>query len=428
MISVYYIIEVAATYFESFMCYYFGYVFSVNNNCKKKFYYIFPAILTILILYFNSIKLFSTYTLLFAVMFVSTTESIFMNIKFMESISISSFFVVILNGFDGFTISLISIILKNSDLLSFVVTEYSFYRILFIVISKLLFFICFYLMKNYMIKNFLNMKNVQKITTSAMGLIGMTFLLKFTFHAPDITAFFGWGMFLCIVIISIYAIYWFISYKEEMLNISRSKLEHYIIESRYEMLQQDYKKNAQNFHDLKNHMLVIYKLLDNNNLVQAEDYIKQFINIDNSIISSWTGNEILDYIFYIKKKKAEEYNINFIIDADYIEKFKISDKVMCSIFTNLIDNAIEACNKMINNTRYINIVIRRIHSFIIIKVTNSIECEPRIKNRILLSNKKGTNHGLGFDIIVSSVRSNNGVISYDFDKTKFQVNITFFDC
>lgn len=426
MIVAYYIFEFAATYFESFMCYYFGYIFSTNNSSKKKMFFL-SALLTIMILYLNTIKLFSTYTLIFAVAYVFITESIFMNIKLIESVSISSFFVVILNAFDGITISLFSIITKNANIMYFVISEYSFYRILFVLISKVLFFICFYLMKNYMMKNFLNMKNVHKISTSAMGIIGMTFLLKFTFCAQDTTAFLGWGMFLGIIIISIYAIYWFISYREEMLNISRSKLEQYIIESRYEILQQDYKKNAQNFHDLKNHMLVIYKLLDNNYIHQAEDYIKQFINIDNSIINGWTGNELLDYILCIKKKKAEEFNIKFIIDADYINKFGISDNVICSIFTNLIDNAIEACNKIINKTRYINIVIRRINSFIIIKVTNSIECEPTIKNKILLSNKKGTNHGLGFDIIVSSVRSNNGVITYNFNKKQFQVNITFFD-
>jgi signal transduction histidine kinase len=425
MIVAYFFFEFIATYFESFMCYYFGFLFSSDNETKK-INYTLPMILTIIILCLNRIKLFSAYTMLFAVIFVFVTETIFLKIHFMEAITISFFFIIILNVFDGFTVTLLSVITNNEELLRLIVAEYSFYRLLFIYISKVLFFLSFYVMKRYLLKSFKHMKITQKYLVSIMGIGGMIFLLKSTFEHLDIRIFFCWGMFLFAIIISTYAIYWFVSYKEERLNSCNIRFNQYMIEKRYEILMQDYKNNAQNFHDLKNHMLIIYKLLDDKNITQAENYVKQFVDADNCISSFWSGNQVLDYILNIKKKTAEKYNIDFTVDVDYINKFDISDKVICSIFTNLLDNAIEACNKISDKTKFVYVAIRRINNFIIIKVTNSIDNEPVIKNKIMVSSKHGINHGWGYNSIISSVQSNNGVISYNFNKEKFEVNITFF--
>lgn len=425
MIVCYYIFEFVATYFESFMCYYFGFVFSSDNKTKK-ISYILPMFLTIVILCLNRIKLFSAYTMLFALIFVFVTEIFFLNMHFMEAITISIFFIIILNVFDGFTVALLSVITNNKELLRLIVADFSFYRLLFMSISKVLFFLSFYAMKQYLLKSFQHMKITQKYLVSIIGISGMLFLLKSTFEHLDIRNFFGWGLFLFTIIISTYAIYWFVSYKEERLNSCNIKFNQYMIEKRYEVLMQDYKINSQNFHDLKNHMLIIYKLLNNKKINQAEDYVKQFVDAESCISSFWSGNQVLDYILNIKKKTAEKYNIDFTIDVDYINKLDISDKVICSIFTNLLDNAIEACNKISDKTKFVNVAIRKINNFIIIKVTNSIDNEPVIKNKIMVSSKQGINHGWGYNSIISSVQSNNGVISYNFNKEKFEVNITFF--
>ena len=60
----------------------------------------------------------------------------------------------------------------------------------------------------------------------------------------------------------------------------------------------------------------------------------------------WTGIEILDYLLTQEKKKADQRNIKFQIETQRIDSLPFSDIEIVSIFGNLLDNAIEACEKI----------------------------------------------------------------------------------
>lgn len=76
----FWIIEGVATYCESFVCYYLGNTLFDNEGLRKHGWKL-AAVLTFFILLLNHVRLFTVFTLLFAVLFVSLTEYIIFKIK-----------------------------------------------------------------------------------------------------------------------------------------------------------------------------------------------------------------------------------------------------------------------------------------------------------------------------------------------------------
>lgn len=116
----------------------------------------------------------------------------------------------------------------------------------------------------------------------------------------------------------------------------------------YLMVKESQEKMKQVYHDMNNHMENIRSLKNssedvNEYINNIEDEVKNNKNIYN------TGNALLDIILYEKSKDCIKNNIDFNVGIDF-SKCEFIDMIdISSIFSNLIDNAIEACNKIDNN-------------------------------------------------------------------------------
>lgn len=75
--------------------------------------------------------------------------------------------------------------------------------------------------------------------------------------------------------------------------------------------------------------------------------------------------------------------------------------------------------------KWINLTIRVINAMIVIKVENSMEVKPIIKNNNLLTSKADDKlHGWGIKIVKSAVEKYGGVIKYTVSEDKFRVVVT----
>lgn len=114
------------------------------------------------------------------------------------------------------------------------------------------------------------------------------------------------------------------------------------------------------------------------------------------------------------------FNVEFPSNSD------IQSQDICAILSNLLDNAIEACEKnKVASNKWINLTIRVINAMIVIKVENSMEVKPIIKNNNLLTSKADDKlHGWGIKIVKSAVEKYGGVIKYTVSEDKFRVVVT----
>lgn len=193
----------------------------------------------------------------------------------------------------------------------------------------------------------------------------------------------------------------------------------------YLMVKESQEKMKQVYHDMNNHMENIRSLKNssedvNEYIDNIEDEVKNNKNIYN------TGNALLDIILYEKSKDCIKNNIDFNVGIDF-SKCEFIDMIdISSIFSNLIDNAIEACNKIDDNNieKYITIKGTFIKSYYVVRCENSKTNKVIIKNNKILTSKKDKFlHGIGLDSIKSSIKKYNGELKIKNNEFKFITSI-----
>lgn len=193
----------------------------------------------------------------------------------------------------------------------------------------------------------------------------------------------------------------------------------------YLMVKESQEKMKQVYHDMNNHMENIRSLKNssedvNEYINNIEDEVKNNKNIYN------TGNALLDIILYEKSKDCIKNNIDFNVGIDF-SKCEFIDMIdISSIFSNLIDNAIEACNKIDDNNieKYITIKGIFIKSYYVVRCENSKTNKVIIKNNKILTSKKNKFlHGIGLDSIKSSIKKYNGELKIKNSEFKFITSI-----
>ena len=97
-------------------------------------------------------------------------------------------------------------------------------------------------------------------------------------------------------------------------------------------------------HDMNNHLSAALMLLNEGRTEEAREYLKSLTEAaDDLSLTKSTGIWALDMILWNKITLAREKNINLRIQLnDEYSEIIQSDYEMCSIFANILDNAIEA--------------------------------------------------------------------------------------
>lgn len=192
----------------------------------------------------------------------------------------------------------------------------------------------------------------------------------------------------------------------------------------YTNTQQDYMKVRQLHHDIKNHIACIKGVPESNQ--DATNYISSIEDELNRYDNSFnTGNMILDIILNEKNKVCKENNIKLLIDINNFEICSFIDTIdICSIFSNIFDNAIEACEKISDSNKKINLRGTIVNNFFVIRMENTKQNKINIKNKNIKTDKKDTYlHGLGIKSVKGSVSKYNGEVVIEHSENKFIMKI-----
>lgn len=109
-----------------------------------------------------------------------------------------------------------------------------------------------------------------------------------------------------------------------------------------------------------------------------------------------------------KYKIALQYDIDFSVQTAVPSTLNITDSEICSIWCNLLDNAINACKKIATpEKRWIRVASIIQNGYLYIKIENSIDKHTDVvKNRSKRDN--GIDHGYGLSIIRELAHKNDG--------------------
>ena len=176
-------------------------------------------------------------------------------------------------------------------------------------------------------------------------------------------------------------------------------------------------------HDMINHLMCINSLAKEEKNEELKKYIQNMQDTMQQIQKKTytVGNQILDIVtnYYLNMLNPE---ILVKISGYVDEGVTIDSSVLCTIYANLLNNAVEELKKAPEG--YLHIEFLQGDEYFQIKIVNSLSLESQKKDDILLTEKKDKkNHGLGLKNVQKAVDDNDGKLLINFDKEKFDVTV-----
>lgn len=198
-----------------------------------------------------------------------------------------------------------------------------------------------------------------------------------------------------------------------------------IVERQYKEMKGAYEKYRCVVHDEKHMLLYLRECLENRDIEHAKSMIESYQTGLNEIgRCKWTGIQILDFILSIKRKQLESLLIKLDLDCQ-IDTIPVEDADFIVMFSNLLDNAIEATTQCQPEKRKIKIILKNVNFMFFMKIVNTFRNQPKIKNqRFITSKEDKKGHGWGIESVKHIVKKNNGEIFFDCSKEYFEVFVS----
>ena len=184
-------------------------------------------------------------------------------------------------------------------------------------------------------------------------------------------------------------------------------------------------------HEMKNHMTNIKGLAGAGEYGEIEDYIRRMDETMQELEYKYvTGNAVTDVIINDKWRRAEKTGIRF--DADFRYGGEIPAFDLGIILNNLLDNAIEACEKLESGKGFIRLMLKRKKQFLLLEVENSFDGTAPVQTDgglILPTTKQSTlpgiitEHGIGLENVRDVAERYFGGVSIKVKGEVFHVTV-----
>ncbi len=192
----------------------------------------------------------------------------------------------------------------------------------------------------------------------------------------------------------------------------------------YEYLRDQEKETKKFRHDIRGHLYFLNKLKKEGKSREFEEYFQEMIGrVDDLGNHVHVGNDIVNAVLSKADSEAREKQIEMEITGHLPAKCNISVYHLCTIFSNLLNNAIEAAEK--TKKRKIWVICRYTQDEIIVEIGNYFNCSNRIEKSSLQTSKIDQNyHGWGMKNVKDSVKKCKGLIDIEVIEDQFIVSVT----
>ena len=173
----------------------------------------------------------------------------------------------------------------------------------------------------------------------------------------------------------------------------------------YKDIEERYLRSRELWHDMRNHIAALNSYINRGDYEGMKAYTAEFCDdMERTIIPFRTGSMAADVVMGDKVYLAKKHMIDVRLNLAPLDKLTMRNTDLCVVLANLMDNAIEACLKLEEQERYINIKM----------VQNGDTCFMSIENPCLdgiVSQSSKLNrdrHGIGLRSVERIVHSYGG--------------------
>lgn len=172
-------------------------------------------------------------------------------------------------------------------------------------------------------------------------------------------------------------------------------------------------------HDILNQIQTVQQLLKTGGEEQTAREIMQ--DIEQQLVSTRTvhfcQNPIINAVLTVKMNDVKANKIETDIILENCENLPFENYDICSLFANIYDNAVEACQKLDEGQeRFIEMRSGVKNGYFVLKTRNSCTEQHKLKKgEFPKSDKNSDQHGYGTKIIESITKKYNGSFTLNYE-------------
>lgn len=202
---------------------------------------------------------------------------------------------------------------------------------------------------------------------------------------------------------------------EQENNLSRMNQQY------YESMEQQNFAIRRLKHDLVNHLQTLLALPEEKRIIYIEEMLG---NSEFTQILHYSGDTTVNVVLSTKEVVMRQKEIHFVPRMDITGELPFAKADICAIFANVLDNAIEACEKLPIQERRICLEAKLGKGLLAVSVRNSyVGAESRfIEGKIPETTKGDTqNHGFGLKSIHEIVKRYDGSMEIKKEEKEFEL-------
>lgn len=184
-----------------------------------------------------------------------------------------------------------------------------------------------------------------------------------------------------------------------------------LIEQHVAEVENMYRKMRTWRHDYHNHMQVLTAYLEAGEVERARAFLDEInenlVKVD-SVIK--TGNTMVDAILNSKISLMTAKEIRVDATAHVPAALAVADVDLCVIIGNLLDNAMEACERLPAEGRFVRIYISVKGTHLYMSFTNAAG-KKQMKVGNIFASTKGADHGFGLSRVDALVAQYGGYLT-----------------
>lgn len=233
------------------------------------------------------------------------------------------------------------------------------------------------------------------------------------------------AIILCCAAVTFAALLLLRTYIQRLIDKRISAYQNDLITRHCDEVQNIYRQMRGWRHDYHNHIQTMKAHLALNQIIELEKYLAG-LDMDLATVDTVlkTGNVMVDAILNSKISLVKSKNISINAKATVPDSLEISEIDLCVIIGNLLDNAMEACLKQLNESdRFIRVYIGRLKEQLYISVSNSVGGEIKKSGKTYLSTKDSATHGFGLMRIDRITEKYSGYVNRQNEEGVFATEI-----
>lgn len=205
--------------------------------------------------------------------------------------------------------------------------------------------------------------------------------------------------------------------QEQDLRLLRQQIS--IQAENYNALKKNYSVQRKSTHEFKRHIQTLNDLLEKDEIDAVREYVKQLQrNRTLRIFNISANHPIIDVILNQKYQVAQEMGINMQVHVNDLSSLSLNSDELVVLLSNLLDNAIEACQRNISHPEIFCSII--LEDDLYISIRNTTEPVEIVNGTIATTKSNPTEHGFGLPAVKYILEQLHAEYTFDYNDGWFQ--------